>query len=197
MFLFNHENCLILILVIALVCSCSHTHTENTYNKSELLNLHRALKNDPKNVDILFRLADRYRKDNDYKKSYKYLSRIIEIDSMNSMAYIIRGEILEEQIYHCINSENYYFTFEDKLVFRLALENYRIAASFSNSKINIERKEEAIGTLADFSHDIIDPPLKTIKFNKDCYSWIKPEIKSRNLIYFITENRFYFRPPKN
>lgn len=191
------KNILISLFAILLLCGCSQSPCENHPNEEGLSELHKVLKKNPDNIKILFRLAEKHRRDNDYKNVYKYVSRIIEIDSLNSHAFMLRGEILEEQLHYCKNAEEYEVSFEDKLIFRLALENYRVAASFSSTKEKAEMRMKDIETVADFSETILDPPLEIIKFHSDCYSWIKPEIKSRNLVYFITENRYYFRPAKN
>jgi tetratricopeptide (TPR) repeat protein len=198
-----HKNLLFVITITTfflLINYCSyksHIKHEIKDNKiqEEISVLEDSLRQNPKDKELNLKLAEIYFSTNNYRVSDHFISKAIEIDTNYHHAYFLRAEVYEGVFHECEQEQqDKELTFEDKLFYRLIYENYKISSNSNHLRDQSLQRMENLWPLVDFIETIIEPPIKKIKFFDKCYKWVIPEIKSRNLVYYITENKFSFRP---
>jgi tetratricopeptide (TPR) repeat protein len=197
--IFNNNNFIfslsVIISILLTNCSLNKSYLKYSTNdpqlQSKLTSLKDSLKNNPKDKKLNFKIAEIYLSDRDYRASDHFLSKAIEIDTNYYDAYFLRAELYWDLYNECERErQENKISFEDKLFFRLIYENYKISSNSDHLKDQSLRKMENLWSLADFSDAFIGfGQINKVKFSNNCYKWVDPKIKSKNLVYYITENK--------
>jgi len=126
----------------------------------------------PDNKKILCDMATCYKELNQLRKARSIANKALNIDPNYGMAYIVRGEIYEVAVDNCMNKRGAKSTtFDDKLVYKLAYDQYARAA-----------KDIQFSDLATRKMSYLQPDIPTKedyfmhqnqkKAKADCYRWI-------------------------
>lgn len=132
---------------------------------------------DPDRLNTLCALASVYGRLNEFSVARSYIRRAINKDAGYGLAYMVMGEIYENAVMNCSNKrEKDGYSYDDKLVFEMAREEYRKAAS----------KDRNVASSAQNRYNQLAPFIRTkadkhMQGNRDtlkdgCYAWINPNM---------------------
>ncbi len=132
---------------------------------------------DPDRLNTLCALASVYGRLNEFSVARSYVRRAINKDAGYGLAYMVMGEIYENAVMNCSNKrEKDGYSYDDKLVFEMAREEYRKAASKDRNVAS--SAQNRFNQLAPFIRTKAD---KHMQGNRDtlkdgCYAWINPNL---------------------
>ena len=129
---------------------------------------------DPRNVKIICLIASVHNSQNNFTTARANVRKAQRIDPNHGLPYIIMAEIYEKAVTYCQSNRSKRSTeYDDKLVYRLAVEEYKKAARdpnyASDGKRRAEQLENAglLPTKEDyFMHK------NRLNPTDECYSWI-------------------------
>jgi tetratricopeptide (TPR) repeat protein len=125
----------------------------------------------PNDADLMLKIAVDYRLIDDFSSAQFWVNRALRAQPGNGLAFINMGEIYEAAVSYCLKQKGSRTTYEDKLVYELAYNEYKKAqndpAFRSRARTKISYVEPLIPTTEDRFMN------KGKKIESDCYSWIK------------------------
>jgi len=131
------------------------------------------LKIEPKNIKIMTLIASVYSRLNEFTKARSYIRRAERLEPRNGLPHFVMAQIYEDAVNYCSNKrKKREFTYDDKLIYRLASEEYKKAAHDPNYAADARRRlkqiENLLPTKADyFMHKNRLTP------RDPCYGWVK------------------------
>jgi tetratricopeptide (TPR) repeat protein len=134
----------------------------------------------PKDVFIIQEIVKAYIVLGEFENAYVWAEKAINT-SESSLAYKLRGDVYFAAVEHCVAGAR--MTFEDKLVYKLSYDDYRKALELGDKSVKSRvdyLKEYCIPTKEDWFMNRYDAKgnlRKEFKPRKECYSWIKIEVK--------------------
>ena len=140
-------------------------------NAKAIADYKRILKIDPKNANVMLRIAVDYRNKNDFSSARYWVRKALSAKPHYGLAYITMGEIYEGSVLYCQDKRGGEIKYEDKLVYEKALNQYKLAkrdpAFRAKAAKKIENVRPFIPTEEDrFMH-------KKDKITSPCYNWLK------------------------
>ncbi len=115
----------------------------------------RILEQDPKNINVLCLLARVYIQQNSFSAALTYARRARNIDPSNGLPHIIIAEVYEAAVNYCSNKRaKHEFTYDDKLVYRMARNEYLKAAKDPNWAADASRRARQLQTLLPTKEDL-------------------------------------------
>lgn len=145
--------------------SMNKMHTALKYYK-------KILEIDPKNAKVMCLIASVYSRLNDFVTARRYVNKAKKVDPGSGLPHIIMAEVYENAIQYCSDKRpKKKFTYDDKLVYRLAREELKKALKdpeyASDAKKRISQLETLLPTKEDlFMHK------NRLKPKEACYKWI-------------------------
>lgn len=131
----------------------------------------QALNISPNDTELMLKIAVDYRLIDDFNSARLWVNNALRAQPGNGLAFIIMGEIYEAAVSYCLKQKGSRTTYEDKLVYELAYNEYKKAlndpAFRSRARNKINYVEPLIPTTEDRFMN------KGKKIESDCYSWIK------------------------
>ncbi len=133
----------------------------------------KILRIDPKNIGALCSIASAYASLHNFSTARSYVIQAMRIDPKLGEPHMVMAEIYMEAVEYCSNQrEDNNYTYDDKLVFRKAYEEYARAAKDPNyaSTAN-SRRRQMKALLPTREEEHLHGYRKNIK--DECYSWIQ------------------------
>ncbi len=131
------------------------------------------LKINPKNVKIMSLIASVYTLKNDFVSAMTYVNKAKRIDPNNGLPYMIAAEVYEAAVTYCSNKRGKReFTYDDKLVYKRAADEYRKAMRDPNYASDAKKRLNQLANLVPTKEDYFLHSNR-MKPKDKCYSWIK------------------------
>ncbi len=131
------------------------------------------LKIEPKNVKVMSLIASVYSLLNDFPNAMVYVNKAKRIDSKNGLPYMVAAEIYENAVSYCSNKrKKQEFTYDDKLVYKRAADEYRKAMRDPNYAADAKKRLKQLANLLPTKEDYFLHSNR-MKPKDKCYSWIK------------------------
>lgn len=124
------------------------------------------LKTEPKNVNVMLRIAENYRNSNKFSSARYWVRKALGAKPGYGQAYISMGEIYEAAVSFCSDGTK----FEDKLVYELAKKEYLKAMKDPAFRAKAKKKISNVGPFLPTKEDRFMHRHDKIK--SKCYSWI-------------------------
>ena len=132
----------------------------------------KILQIDPKNVKVMCLIGSVYSRLNEFVTARSYARRAMRIDPGNGLPHMIMAEIYENAIQYCSDKrKNKKFTYDDKVVYKLAQDEYRKAAKDPNYASDAKRRIQQLATLVPTKEDLFMHKNR-LKPKEKCYQWI-------------------------
>lgn len=129
------------------------------------------LKIEPKNIKIMCLIASVYGRQNQFTRGRSYVRKAMQIDPAHGLPHMVMGEIYENAVTYCSNQrEKRETTYDDKLVYRMASEEYEKAARDPNYASDANRRMQQLQTLLPTKEDYFMHKNR-LNPKEDCYSW--------------------------
>ncbi len=111
-----------------------------------------------------------------FEKAMFWANKAINLDPKNGNGYEIRGKVYEESANYCSSLHDGEKSFQDKLVYQMAYDNYVKAKSLGNARViqKLDYVKNFIPTEEDFFMVEKKPEYKPAG---DCYQWINRTVK--------------------
>ncbi|MEJ2634437.1 MAG: hypothetical protein P8184_03985 [Calditrichia bacterium] len=140
--------------------------------QSALRSYKEILQIEPKNAKVMSLIASIYGRLNEFVTARSYVDKAIRVAPGDGLPYMIMGEVYENAVTYCQNKRTKdKFTYDDKLVYRLAQEEYKKAAKDPNYESDAKRRVTQLEPLLPTKEDLFMQ--KNRLTPKDpCYSWI-------------------------
>lgn len=133
------------------------------------------LKVEPRNINVICLIASIHGRQNNFTTARSYVQKAQRIDPGHGLPFMIMGEIYENAVTYCGNKrEKRETTYDDKLVYRLATEEYKKAARDPNYAADANRRVKQLES-ANLLPTTEDYFMHNNRLNpkEDCYSWVK------------------------
>jgi tetratricopeptide (TPR) repeat protein len=133
------------------------------------------LRIDPRNIKIICLIASVYNSQNNFVTARSQVNKAHRIDPNHGLPFMIMGEIYENAVTYCTNQRTKRTTeYDDKLVYRLAVEEYKKAARDPNYTADGNRRASQLEN-ANLLPTKEDYFMHKNRLNPkdDCYSWIQ------------------------
>lgn len=133
------------------------------------------LKIEPRSVNVICLIASIYARQNNFTTASSYVQRAQRIDPGHGLPFMIMGEIYENAVTYCSNQrKKRETTYDDKLVYRLATEEYKKASRDPNYVADASRRVKQLES-ANLLPTTEDYFMHNNRLNpkEDCYSWAK------------------------
>lgn len=133
------------------------------------------LKIEPRSINVICLIASIYARQNNFTGARSYVQKAHRIDPGHGLPFMIMGEIYENSVNYCANKrKKRETTYDDKLVYRMATEEYTKAARDPNYAADANRRQEQLKN-ANLMPTTEDYFMHNNRLNpkEDCYSWIK------------------------
>jgi tetratricopeptide (TPR) repeat protein len=132
------------------------------------------LKIEPQNIKVMCLIASIYGRRNEFTRARSFVRKAQRIDPGHGLPNMVMGELYENSVTYCSNKrEKRETTYDDKLVYRMAVEEYERAtrdpnySSDASRRANQLKSANLLPTKEDyFMHN------NRLKPKEDCYSWI-------------------------
>lgn len=131
----------------------------------------KALEYTDKDADTMLKIAVDYKLAENFTSAKYWVNRALQSKSGYGLAYITMGEIYEAGVAYCLKQKDNKTTYEDKLVYKLAYEEYAKAQNDPAFRARAKTKQGYVEQLKPTKED--DFMNKGKKIESDCYSWIK------------------------
>lgn len=134
----------------------------------------------PKDIFVIQEIAEAYIALGEFENAYSWAEKALSI-SESSLAYKIRGDVYFAAAEQCVAGGQ--MTFEDKLVYKLAYDDYKKALELGDRSVKSKvdyLEEYCIPTKEDWfmnRYDASGNLRKDFRPRKECYSWIKTEVR--------------------
>ncbi len=131
------------------------------------------LKIEPKNVKIMSLIASVYAVMNDFTSAMVYVNKAKRIDPKNGLPYMVAAEVYESAVTYCSNKRGKKeFTYDDKLVYKRAADEYKKAMRDPNYASDAKKRLKQLANLVPTKEDYFLHSNR-MKPKDKCYSWIK------------------------
>lgn len=133
------------------------------------------LRIDPRNIKVICLIASVYNSQNNFVTARSTVNKAHRIDPNHGLPFMIMGEIYENAVNYCTNQRTKRTTeYDDKLVYRLAVEEYKKAARDPNYTADGNRRASQLEN-ANLLPTKEDYFMHKNRLNPkdDCYSWIQ------------------------
>lgn len=128
----------------------------------------------PDNLSIICSIASAYARLNQFSEARNYAQRALAKNPRFGLAYMVMGSIYENAVSYCSNQRQQKgFTYEDKLVYEKAREQYLLAA----------QKDPNVASAANTRAQQLQPFVRTVEdihmhndsrqIKDPCYNWIQ------------------------
>lgn len=141
-------------------------------NNNAIKDYKSALKESPKDVNVMLRIAENYKFINNFSSARYWVKKTLQAKPGYGAAYITMGEIYEATVPYCQKQLGRKETkYEDKLVYKKAYNEYQKA-----------KKDQAFVSIARKKQENLKPFLPTQedkfmhqkdKIESSCYDWLK------------------------
>ncbi len=129
------------------------------------------LKLDPKDADVMLKIADNYRLENNFSSAKYWVYRALKAKPGYGLAHITMGAIYESAVPYCQEKmHRKKTTYEDKLVYKKAYSEYVKAAKDPAFRSRALKKKEIIKPFIPTRED--EFMHKNDKIKSPCYQWI-------------------------
>ena len=137
-----------------------------------LKNYKAVLDLEAEDLNVMCSIASVYARTRDFTTARAYVRRVQRIDASFGWSYMVMGEIYENSVAKCSDERDKRgYTYDDKLVFQLAQDEYRKAARDPNvaasASLRVKQLEPFVPTKAD-----LHMHSNRTDINDSCYSWI-------------------------
>lgn len=132
------------------------------------------LKIEPQNIKVMCLIASLQGRQNEFARAHSVIQRAKRIDSNHGLPHIVMAEIYENAVTYCTNARSKReTTYDDKLVYRLAVEEYEIAARDPNYAADANRRARQLSNanLLPTTEDYFMHKNR-LKPRDECYAWI-------------------------
>lgn len=130
------------------------------------------LKIEPKNTKVMCLIASVYSQLNEFSTARFWANKAKRIDPGYGLPYMVMAEVYENAVTYCSDRrEKKQFTYDDKLVYRLASEEYQKAARDPNYAADASRRIKQLETLLPTKEDLFMQKNRLTP-RDPCYSWI-------------------------
>lgn len=135
----------------------------------------------PRDLDVIQKICQNYIKLGNFATALTWADKAVSVGGNNAMAYKIRADLYYTAADYFLGSEK--LTFEDKLVYKLAYDDYRKALELGDISVKTRLdhlKEYLIPTSEDWflnNYDASGNRRTSFRPNKPCYNWITAEPK--------------------
>ncbi len=128
---------------------------------------------DPKNIDALCSIALAYSRLHEFSSARYHIIQAKRIDPKNGRPYMVMAEIYENAVAYCTNKrESSESTYDDKLVYEKAIQEYQMAARDPNYKSTALTRINGLEPFKRTKAEIhLHSARETIK--DGCYDWIQ------------------------
>lgn len=133
----------------------------------------------PRDLDIIQKICQNYIKQANFPAALTWADKAVSLGG--AQAYKIRGDLYYNAADYFLGSEK--ITFEDKLVYKLAYDDYKKAFELGDQSLKTRLdhlKEYLIPTTEEWFFNRFDAQGKqrtSYRPNKPCYNWITTEVK--------------------
>ena len=146
----------------------------NTYEQLEqwrnaIKAYEKVLKLDPQNKRALVEIANCYKNLGQFARARSYVRRALKIDPNYGLAHLTLGEIYMSAADKC--SEGRKITFDDKLIYKMAYNEFLKAKNDPEASNYAQRDIEYVTPLIPTKEDYFMHPDQK-KATSDCYKWI-------------------------
>jgi len=121
--------------------------------------------------ELMLKIAVNYRLIEDFKSAQFWVNRALQAQPGNGLAFITMGELYEAAVSYCLKQKGSRTTYEDKLVYELAYNEYKKAQNDPAFRARARTKMSYVEPLIPSTEDRFMNKGK--KIESDCYSWIK------------------------
>ena len=133
------------------------------------------LKIEPKNINVMFLISSIYSSQNQFTTARSYINKARRIDPSDGMPHLIMAGVYENAVAYCSASRSKReLTYDDKLVYKKAVDEYNKASRDPNYAADANRRAKQLAnanllpTKEDyFMHNNRSEP------KEECYSWMK------------------------
>lgn len=128
---------------------------------------------DPGNVEIMCNIANDYRNMNQFSNGKYWVNQALKVKPGYGMAHMIMAEIYESAVTYCQNKSNRKRKYDDGLVYKKALNEYKKAANDPNFRSDARQRINGLKPyLPTDEETFMNQNRKQLK--EKCYtSWIK------------------------
>lgn len=124
------------------------------------------------NAEVMVDIATSYKILNDFASAKQWVNKALKAKPGFGLAYIVMGEVYESAVSYCQSQRGGKPKYEDKLVYKKALNEFVKALNDPAYASRAKRKQEAVQPLIPTKED--EFMHKTDKIEFDCYtSWIE------------------------
>lgn len=126
------------------------------------------------NKQAIAEIADAYLHIGDLRRARDYADRVLRLDRNFGAAYIIRGQVLEKAVDQCrkdMGRDGKEFTFDDKLIYQMANEEYKKALGDISVKQNALAHMRSVEPVVPKQEDFFMHKGQT-KPKLECYQWL-------------------------
>jgi len=130
------------------------------------------LKIEPKNIKIMCLMASVYGRQDQFTRARSFVRKAMQIDPGHGLPHMVMGEIYENAVTYCSNQrEKRETTYDDKLVYRMASEEYKKAARDPNYASDANHRMQQLQNLLPTKEDYFMHKNR-LNPREECYSWI-------------------------
>jgi len=141
-------------------------------NNKAINDLKDVVKLQPDNVNIMLRIAENYRINNNFSSAKFWVNKTLQKKRGYGAAYISMGLIYEAAVSYCLDQKDGNMKFEDKLVYEKAAKEYQKAKKDPLSAREAKTKYNNVQPFLPTKEDLFMH--KNDKIKSPCYtSWIK------------------------
>ncbi len=140
--------------------------------KKAISTYEKVLKQQSDHIKVICEMGACYRELKQFSKARSFVNSAIKINPQYGYAYIVKGSIYEATADDCVNNrEKKVVNIDDKLVYKLAYDEYQLAAK------DVQFQEQAKNRMNYVKQDIPTPSDMFMYPNKEkaelpCYKWI-------------------------
>ncbi len=118
-------------------------------------------------------IASVYAVMNDFTSAMVYVNKAKRIDPKNGLPYMVAAEVYESAVTYCSNKRGKKeFTYDDKLVYKRAADEYKKAMRDPNYASDAKKRLKQLANLIPTKEDYFLHSNR-MKPKDKCYSWIK------------------------
>jgi tetratricopeptide (TPR) repeat protein len=132
----------------------------------------RILESNPDDKKNLCNLAMCYTSLGRFTTAMREVGKALRIDANYGLAYITRGMVYEASAERCVSQKGGKIAFDDKLVYKMAYDNYERAKRDIEWKTDADRRLSYLSTLIPTREDLFMHQNKTTP-RGECYQWIQ------------------------
>jgi len=141
--------------------------------KDAIATYKKILQVEPKNTKVMSLIASAYVQLNEFSRARSYVNKAKRIDPGYGLPYMVMAEIYESAVTYCSEMrKKKSFTYEDKLVYRLAAEEYKKAMRDPNYASDAKKRLKQLESLLPTKEDLFMHKNR-LEPKDSCYDWIQ------------------------